>query len=240
MFPDRYGPKFSVNPDISEDLIKDFVEDDPTHLRVKTLMSVQDRFMLYYTARKMLLPQDEITFVDIGTWCGGSAIIISKALMREEIKYRGFTIDPRPKESFTRWIYDKFLVGNNVAFIRKCSSIAVENRLVPDKVDLVLLDGRHGYEGVRDDLEHFCPLVRPGGIILIHDAVSRHALNDCQKSYKFMGVYIGGYQAGEDILEKQGWTSLDIPLLSSKTGKPPGYSHLPDIHSLLVGWRCPR
>lgn len=236
MFPDRYGPRFHINPRIPKKIIEDFIEDDPTHQKVKTLMSVQDRFLLYYVARKML-PKRKITFVDIGTWCGGSAIIISKALMREGIEYRGITVDPRPKESFTRWIYDKFLKDNNVEFIHRYSHVAVEEGLIPEELDFVFVDGQHGYKGIKNDIEHYHSLVRLEGIILVHDAVSRHTLTQRQLDYTFMGMYVGGYQAGEEILKGLGWEPLKIPLLSDKTSKPPGYSHLPDINTLLAGWR---
>jgi predicted O-methyltransferase YrrM len=39
--------------------------------------------------------------------------------------------------------------------------------------DVVFIDGDHGYEGARSDLEHWGRRVRKGGIILVHDATSR-------------------------------------------------------------------
>lgn len=39
----------------------------------------------------------------------------------------------------------------------------------PGAFDLVFLDGEHGYEGVRDDIAAYLPLVRPGGILCGHD-----------------------------------------------------------------------
>lgn len=39
----------------------------------------------------------------------------------------------------------------------------------PGAFDFVFLDGEHGYEGVRDDIAAYLPLVRPGGIISGHD-----------------------------------------------------------------------
>jgi cephalosporin hydroxylase len=41
-------------------------------------------------------------------------------------------------------------------------------------VDLLFIDGDHGYEGVRADFENYAPLVKPGGLIAFHDVV----LND--------------------------------------------------------------
>lgn len=38
-------------------------------------------------------------------------------------------------------------------------------------LDLLMIDGDHRYEGVRDDFAKYGPLVRPGGLIAIHDIV---------------------------------------------------------------------
>jgi len=37
--------------------------------------------------------------------------------------------------------------------------------------DLVFLDGDHSYEGARADLDRWAPALRPGGHLLLHDAV---------------------------------------------------------------------
>ena len=38
-------------------------------------------------------------------------------------------------------------------------------------VDFLFIDGDHTYEGVRTDFERYAPLVRPGGLIALHDIV---------------------------------------------------------------------
>jgi predicted O-methyltransferase YrrM len=40
-----------------------------------------------------------------------------------------------------------------------------------DPLDFLLIDGDHRYEGVRTDFETYGPLVRPGGLIALHDIV---------------------------------------------------------------------
>lgn len=37
--------------------------------------------------------------------------------------------------------------------------------------DVLYIDGAHDYETVRADLENYSPLVRPGGLILMHDVL---------------------------------------------------------------------
>lgn len=41
-------------------------------------------------------------------------------------------------------------------------------------VDVLHIDGDHSYQGVRSDFEMYGPLVRPGGLVLFHDAANHH------------------------------------------------------------------
>jgi predicted O-methyltransferase YrrM len=38
-----------------------------------------------------------------------------------------------------------------------------------DPIDMLFIDGDHSYEGVRQDYINYSPLVRPGGMIVLHD-----------------------------------------------------------------------
>jgi FkbM family methyltransferase len=49
----------------------------------------------------------------------------------------------------------------------------LRDQLDGDPVDVLVLDGDHSAEGVRADLANFGPLVRSGGLILMHDIDSR-------------------------------------------------------------------
>jgi predicted O-methyltransferase YrrM len=48
---------------------------------------------------------------------------------------------------------------------------AVREAFGGNRLDLLLIDGDHRYEGVRNDFAMYGPLVRPGGLIAIHDIV---------------------------------------------------------------------
>jgi hypothetical protein len=43
-------------------------------------------------------------------------------------------------------------------------------------VDLLFLDGDHGYDAVKQDVADWAPKVRPGGRLALHDV--RHAVHD--------------------------------------------------------------
>lgn len=48
-------------------------------------------------------------------------------------------------------------------------------------IDLLFIDGDHTYEGVKRDLEMYRPMVRPGGIIALHDVLDtpKHRKDGC-------------------------------------------------------------
>ncbi len=49
----------------------------------------------------------------------------------------------------------------------------VERALAGRPLDFLFIDGDHTYEGARLDYETYAPLVRPGGIIALHDIANR-------------------------------------------------------------------
>ena len=51
------------------------------------------------------------------------------------------------------------------------STVARVKETVGASVDFLFIDGDHRYDGVRRDFESYAPLVRPGGLIAIHDIV---------------------------------------------------------------------
>jgi predicted O-methyltransferase YrrM len=51
------------------------------------------------------------------------------------------------------------------------STVARVQATVGGAIDFLFIDGDHRYDGVRRDFESYAPLVRPGGLIAIHDIV---------------------------------------------------------------------
>lgn len=52
----------------------------------------------------------------------------------------------------------------------KSGAVWLRSQITPT-LDLLYIDGGHSYEQVMADLENFAPLVRPGGLILLHDVL---------------------------------------------------------------------
>ena len=68
------------------------------------------------------------------------------------------------------------------------STIAAVRKVLPSAIDFLFLDGDHSYEGVRRDFENYAPLVRPGGIVALHDIVEDNGAR--------YGVITGGWAGG--------------------------------------------
>jgi cephalosporin hydroxylase len=49
-----------------------------------------------------------------------------------------------------------------------------KRQLAGQPLDFLFIDGDHSYAGVRADFELYAPLVRPGGMIALHDIVADH------------------------------------------------------------------
>lgn len=46
--------------------------------------------------------------------------------------------------------------------------------MLPGPIDVLHIDGDHSYRGVKADFDDYTPLVRDGGVVLIHDAANTH------------------------------------------------------------------
>lgn len=52
--------------------------------------------------------------------------------------------------------------------------------LVPNGVDLLMIDGDHSYEGVSSDFRMYSQLVKPDGVIAFHDILPHSVWTECQ------------------------------------------------------------
>ena len=75
--------------------------------------------------------------------------------------------------------------GQTLKLLRKDShkaeTLAEVGRIFCDKpIDFLFIDGDHTYEGVKTDFQDYGPLVRPGGLIGLHDILPRPDLPEIQ------------------------------------------------------------
>lgn len=56
---------------------------------------------------------------------------------------------------------------------------SLEKILGKEKIDFLLIDGDHTYEGVKKDFKLYAPLVKKNGVIAFHDIVVHNAMLNC-------------------------------------------------------------
>lgn len=72
------------------------------------------------------------------------------------------------------WLLEEFMRNtaevNNIV-ICEGPSVVMAKRYAGITIDMIFIDGYHTYEGVRDDIVSWTPMLRPGGILCGHDYV---------------------------------------------------------------------
>ena len=48
-------------------------------------------------------------------------------------------------------------------------AVVLAMREIPASLDILMIDGNHSYTYVKSDLANYAPLVKPGGLIIMHD-----------------------------------------------------------------------
>lgn len=73
-----------------------------------------------------------------------------------------------------------------------------------DKIDLLLVDGDHSYEGVVRDLNAWLPHVRDGGLVFLHD----YDAKDAPEYSPGVANAANGLEPRLSLIEKRGWSGL--------------------------------
>ena len=77
-------------------------------------------------------------------------------------------------------------------------------------LDYLFIDGDHTYEGVKQDFELYAPLVREGGIIVLHDIAEHPPATGCDVS-RFWDQIKPRYRHMEIIKDRQqGWAGIGV------------------------------
>jgi len=123
-------------------------------------------------------------FVEVGTWRGRSAAIMTVAIINsgKNIKFdcvdtwRGSQDEPEhlndPSVIYDT-LYEEFL--KNMSKVEghfnpiRLDSIQAAGLYEDQSLDFVFIDAQHDYESVKKDILAWMPKVRPGGIIAGHD-----------------------------------------------------------------------
>ncbi|MDY6937252.1 MAG: TylF/MycF/NovP-related O-methyltransferase [Cyanobacteriota bacterium] len=227
--PDR----FPINSGIEPTLLQEFAQDDPVGRGIQSQMSINERFQLYYTLRK-LLPQasSPLRFIEIGSYAGSSLFLMYGALKKVAPQLQGFAIDPGVHPQLLQVLQH---LQNEVAHLRMFSHHAAP-RLKEffnrdgNRPAFILVDGDHTYEGVKQDILNYYPLLAPGGIMLFHDYLpSLDEENREAILFHHAGNEPGIRQACQELMENTyGCEAIELPLLYP-TDPTQTQAHLPII-----------
>ncbi|MBN1659278.1 MAG: class I SAM-dependent methyltransferase [Anaerolineae bacterium] len=126
-------------------------------------MTRAERLMLY-TLTFCLRPR---RYLEIGTYQGGSALVVHSALTSLGSDARLFCVDPQPAVAAEHWQ----LLAKRTTLIEGYSPQILPQvmRLAGGRFDLVLIDGDHTYRGVLADANGALACAEHGGYILFHD-----------------------------------------------------------------------
>ncbi|MCA1990568.1 MAG: class I SAM-dependent methyltransferase [Coleofasciculus sp. S288] len=239
--------QFPINSDLDLMLVAEFAEDDPVACGIQSQMSPNERFQLYYVLRE-LLPETSspLRFVEIGSFAGSSLFLTCTALKRIVPQLQGFAIEPGGHPQF----YDvlNHLQGD-VTHLRMFSHQAVPQLQQVFEQDsrlpvFIFVDGDHTYEGVRQDIINYFPLLAPGGIMMFHDYLP--PLNDENREailFHHAGNEPGIRQACQELMENTYHCEvLDLPLLypTDPTQTQAYLPIIPGVFSTIRAYRKPQ
>jgi predicted O-methyltransferase YrrM len=114
--------------------------------------------------------------VEIGSYCGGSTVVIARTAARRAPGARVFAIEPFSAEGARYQRNYEALFDANVAewgvgaTIEKVRTTSDEAAAAWKRaIDFLYIDGDHSYEAVVRDVRNFVPFVRAGGVFAFHD-----------------------------------------------------------------------
>ncbi|MCC9075707.1 class I SAM-dependent methyltransferase [Litorilinea aerophila] len=167
----RKIPRFDVTPFAAQ---FDLLWLEPI-LHAPAWMTRAERLMLF-TLIFCLRPQ---RYLEIGTFQGGSALIICRALDALESDARMYLVDPSPQILPNNWEKishrAELFQGHSPDILQTAANKA------QDSFDFVFIDGDHSYAGAKRDAEGVLPFVKTGSYILFHDSFFeevRRAIDD--------------------------------------------------------------
>ena len=114
--------------------------------------------------------------VEIGSYCGGSTVVLGQEAVRRNPSVKIYAIEPfsfqEPRyqynyeEPFDRNVAEWGLTANVVKTKMRSNEAALG---WSRKIDFLYVDGDHSYEAVSQDIQNFVPFVRAGGLFAFHD-----------------------------------------------------------------------
>ena len=242
--PARQTP-YPTNHLLDKALIREFLQDDPVPKGIASQMSANERFQLYHLFRKELrTTRKPLRFVEIGSFSGASLVLAHQALCRLGIQFQGICIEPGGTDQFHDLVKH---LAQDVVHLPMLSHDAVQRLTVmlePDRLpEAIFVDGDHSYQGVRQDIIDFYPLLAPGGVMIFHDYLPE--LDDRNRAsilHHHGNAEPGIRQACQELMETAyGCQRIELPLLypTDPTQTQPQLPIIPGVFSTVRAYRKP-
>lgn len=122
--------------------------------------------------------------VELGTHYGESYFGFCQAIAENNVSCSCYAVDTWVGEShsgaYDESVFQEVSAYNSAHYgsfsylLRTTFDEAVAN-FSDESIDILHIDGLHTYEAVSHDFRHWFEKVKPGGIVLLHDTMARHA-----------------------------------------------------------------
>jgi len=119
----------------------------------------------YMVRLEQLLPKECKCSAETG--CGKSTVLFSNISKRHIV----FSLDDRQDESSSVLFYEECPITkiDRVELVPGPTQLTLPNYEFTEKLDIVLIDGPHGYPFPELEYFYFYPWIKPGGILIIDD-----------------------------------------------------------------------
>lgn len=237
--------KFPVNQAVPVPLQEAFSQLDVSQFGVESQMSRNERFQLFWllaTQLRLDERQKRSVFVEVGSYAGASLLQSFMALKLHRRPVIAFAVEPEGQLQFFEVLRELAEEGRHIPMMSDAAApvIARECSALGQQPDAILIDGDHSYEGVKRDLELYFPLLRPGGILIVHDYLP--ALSDENRDYILFhhkGNEPGIRRACEEFFASGNAEPVEAPLLhpTDPTQTQAWLPVIPGVFSTLRAWR---
>jgi len=186
--------------------------------------------------------------VELGTHYGESYFGFCQAVSENDISCSCYGVDTWIGESHSG-VYDESVYqevsaynsahyGNFSYLLRTTFDEAAAN-FSDESIDILHIDGLHTYEAVSHDFRHWFDKVKPGGIVLMHDTMARHAdfgvwkfWGELEKSHDHFAFT---HSWGLGVLRKAGCKCPDNSLFAALFDGPTGYKeHIRKFYAIAA------
>jgi predicted O-methyltransferase YrrM len=196
---------------------------------------MQEAMLLFALGRT--LPKVNPRIVEIGSWLGRTSAILAKSI-RDRFDPIVYCVDPwelpdhSGPEQYARELEKQGVAKNDLFstwwsnmeqagvqdIVQPCpgSSDTWAELLRHQPIDMLFIDGDHSYNGVRNDILNWTPMLKDGGIIALHDFYYPNQVSE-------PGFESGPYTAAANYLTMDNWRDgiVQGSLLTLIKGKQP-------------------